>query len=1669
MEMKWIETDDYELAMFPMKLKNGQSTPVFWFIERDPKNKASQEKLKNLDMKKLKEGIWITNKFVNTQTRKLDIKGMLKFLQSEKFNPRVVTITREKNIEIIQKANVRAEELKVEKRNTFSQVGAEFLDYNMNGEEVFTSENGERLVRRADTLLYAGESNEVLSSFLIMGTIKNNNVELDIGNATSYLLGKIEDQDGWQLEDTADAISMLTQATTDIYDADNIENVINELHGALNENLSNTITPLLEKAKNGEDETRNVRNSLTLYNKYLPLFKDGEPVEQDVISPLAQHVINKFEAVNLRVNPFIPTNPPTTLFEPGEEQIVLFVSADEPEIKGDERRFYEDIQHAHSIHGIFEIGRVTNNEVDSAHRFIVLNKDAGLTKSIPATVKSTRSITEAISLTEKIYASDEPLPFSRDELESYLELDDERSVKTLPYDYVASDGGEPNKYVVPAALQQPLRLAKENLLESVGDLPTYVAEKLDMARTRVAEVFSKGQIETIAQNIKNHEEGKGIIVGNGTGTGKTRIIAAMIRYRAIRNEKSFFTTTDKELFNGLYKELAIIDSIDVVNPLVASDDPILDEDGNPLMLSDGQTSEEHFTRFKKFIKDEAPIPDDINLVMASYYAFNQKPQFKDASGKIKPFTKFKKHEKAIRIYDSTKMLEKYLKSGDTLAIFDESHYASGNSNTGANAMVLTRAATNLMYSSATYAKNVKKMRIYNRAIPDGITPTELEEMLNKGGLDVIEGFTMKMASTGMFTTYQMPTDDVKYITRSDDNNRKAYMKQNDEFANVVAKMKAISERINDALLLRKEAIKRELEKKIFDDDLLKNAERSFGFRTLNPFSRFTKLNELKITCEKAEFIAKNAIEDLKNGKKPWIPTEITSETNIKYVASRDDAPVFSEQDIEDGKHTAWLDRQNNEGKNGFVIEFSDVLRRALLQTLQVKVPTLNGFDDKNRPIVDKVPSDAREFIQSMMGDYHLAQFMELIAQCEEAIDATTSISASPIDEIKLAIEKAGFSVSEYSGRSVEIKEDEKGRRYLMRRNALNSIVRENFQSGALDAVICTRSGFTGKEWHAEQGKDERQRIAYRSLPVSSPDLEKQLLGRLVRTGMANAPMFVDVNTGLLPEKRLFMQADYRRRSLDAGTTGDANFNYKEGEVYLFSEIGNNATYRYFTNNPELFAKLGFSDNELEKSTKDFAMVATARLQLLRCDEGEEIMRGIEREYFRVIEELEAQGIKPFGDQTLHWDADLDKKILVAGTEGTDDPWDQPVYAAKLIYQSTEANITSDEVSAAIVSAKKGLAKRTLNKHVPSSPTLIDSSGKPTGFIEGIKEMESKARNWAQSTGESNGYYTQRADEFLELKSLVERTSIGDVLEFEDYAGEKQRGVLTGLDIEIFDNSASILVMVPGEAKPVRIFSHSIHKRNAVPLGMQFDKNSKIAKQFDETMNTQRRSRMVFLGDAFSMQREGIKGARSYLKGFSPRVMNITIKNESGKAELNKVILLPKKTSMHDIVSRPIQMRAVEASHYIKAIRNSRTVAKFETSMDYKRGQDIKLAYFGEKNGDHIYKVTVGRTGNKDILNSQAIKDLDVKDDAFPEKTTSAAATMFIKESNLDLFLTKMEDFGKTFISHSYGGEYINQFNKGNPPQNYDKWKAEQAKKGMDEFLLASQDSNQTTQSAVAIP
>lgn len=125
--------------------------------------------------------------------------------------------------------------------------------------------------------------------------------------------------------------------------------------------------------------------------------------------------------------------------------------------------------------------------------------------------------------------------------------------------------------VVPKQLAEVTNKALSKLSEALnGDVSGYVANRLHMSMSELADALSAEQVDGVALAMYNIEKkGQSVIIGDQTGLGKGRQAAAMIRYGLLSGYLPVFFTERYTLFSDMYRDCKAL-GIKDARPLVVN-------------------------------------------------------------------------------------------------------------------------------------------------------------------------------------------------------------------------------------------------------------------------------------------------------------------------------------------------------------------------------------------------------------------------------------------------------------------------------------------------------------------------------------------------------------------------------------------------------------------------------------------------------------------------------------------------------------------------------------------------------------------------------------------------------------------------------------------------------------------------------------------------------------------------------------------------------------------------------------------------------------------------------------------------------------------------------------------------------------------------------------------
>jgi len=780
--------------------------------------------------------------------------------------------------------------------------------------------------------------------------------------------------------------------------------------------------------------------------------------------------------------------------------------------------------------------------------------------------------------------------------------------------------------VVPANQAQVLA----DSLANIGDVDQFLVNQLGYSsKDELFSYLAAEQIDSVSLAINQMNKGNGFIIGDMTGVGKGRQGAALIRYAVRKGYNPIYFTQKPALFSDNYRDLADIGSGDL-RPFIISSDPknaaITDASGN--VVHKLPTDKEK-KRVFDYIMKNGKLPEEYDYVITTYSQINNgtkeyEPKEDGIAEKDKSYKK-KSPSAAEKSGQERRDVIQAL-SKDNIMILDESHTAGGSGGGSMYMQYIMPKVKGVTFLSATFAKRADNMPIYAMKTDlskSGISPQDMIEAISQGGVTLQEIMSKQLVQSGQMIrrerSFQGVTIDWMPVSEEED---AVQRKQFDEVSSIFSDIRAFQK---DYITPIVEGVSEELSEQGGYSDLQQGTAELGVTNTPFASKMYNLVNQLLFSL-KADAVANRVIENLKNGFKPVISFTNTMEGFL------DEAPKDTPMDK--------------------VPNFSATLMRALDGVMRYTETNLKGEKVNKFFTVNDLPEAGQN------------KYYEIREKIE---NLSADLPISPMDAIKMKIQKAGYKVGEITGRTLEMVQDENGK-YIIhnRKDRDKKSAARDFNNGQLDVLMVNKSGSTGISLHASpKFEDQRQRVMVFAQFQSDINDEVQMRGRIDRTGQKFRGKYEYIMSSIPAEQRLQMMFKAKLKSLDANTTSSQKSKFNEMEVvdYL-NKYGDDVTWQYMLEHPELSEKLGdplkilTSEGEEAQSGdtntagKEGCAAKIARyLPFLPVKEQEEVFKDITDAYNVKIQLLNDAGENDLEITTMPLKAKtISKKIWKPGTD-----------------------------------------------------------------------------------------------------------------------------------------------------------------------------------------------------------------------------------------------------------------------------------------------------------------------------------------------------------------------------------------------------------------------------------
>ena len=881
--------------------------------------------------------------------------------------------------------------------------------------------------------------------------------------------------------------------------------------------------------------------------------------------------------------------------------------------------------------------------------------------------------------------------------------------------------------VAPAAMVEAMDRTLSQIEKKHGNIDEFVRKELGYDTTdELHQALAAEQIDSVAMAIYQMKQGQALIIGDQTGVGKGRQMAALIRWAVRQGEKPIFITQKADLFSDIYRDLVDIGSGDLV-PFIFNS-PSAKENKGEMVDANGKVVYKGLSDAKmKKVLATGKLPDECDYAVLTYSQVNtgdevSQKEMEEAAKKSGARSKKSKASKDGKATPKATFLRAIAE--DNYLFLDESHTAAGTSNTGAYLQSILRSAKAATFASATFAKRPDTMPLYaiRTAMSQAkVEPDKLIGIIEKGGVTLQEIMSRELTNAGQMVRRERDMSDVVTDWKTI-NDPETVRRARENYDRTIAAFNAIIKFQEDYVKPMVDAMDKELAV-MAESAGIKRGTDKMGVENVPFASKTYNYTKQLMLALKVDAIANEVDAEIKAGRHPVIALESTMESSIKDYSAGE---VIAEP------------------------TFSASLLRGLDTVMQYTIKDENGKEQHARYSPKQLgPAGEKAY-------YELQDFIR---------KSTSDIFISPLDAIIERLHDMGYKVGELTGRNLYVERDDDGRVVVRRRTDKDKKrMQREFNSGELDVLILNKSASTGISLHAsEKFSDQRQRTMIIAQPLSDINDYMQMIGRIDRTGQVHRGYYINLGLPVPAENRFLMMLSTKLKSLNANTTTSQDSESNEVEAPdLLNKYGSQVVVEYLRDNPDIYDKMGtplkkggegggrVQTSELDeyKPQEDDARKITGYVALLTTQEQEEFYDDVVRRYNELIKYLNDTGnndlkitVMPLRAKTL------EKRVSSEGIDPTGaNPFAQNSYVEQVEMDVLRKPMKAAEIRKTIEQVNKGKRPEDYIRQVIST---IEKEDEARIAAEEARYERSKARaqeDIAKQTEKINRQQKRTAEE-----------------------------------------------------------------------------------------------------------------------------------------------------------------------------------------------------------------------------------------------------------------------------------------------------------------------------------
>ncbi|CAH6951945.1 conserved hypothetical protein [Vibrio chagasii] len=919
-----------------------------------------------------------------------------------------------------------------------------------------------------------------------------------------------------------------------------------------------------------------------------------------------------------------------------------------------------EIKALYSINDIYDIAATIKDSLESTQQVRVINSD---------NLTTTTSISDILAnyTSNQTESSKYDLNFAQARYTPLTSLARANDMAAMPANFVNAN-----------------REAVIKLIKDVGNPDQFLMNALGMTADEITEVWDAEQIDALTIGIWRLTNNKPFLQGDATGKGKGRTLAGYIIWSIKQGRTPIFMTSKPDLLSDIYRDIRDTKLESYVRPffMMSNGQEIIDKSENATIFNASSIEDLR----DGYLKGNLNSINE-NLILTTYSQVNG---LKEQNGRKKVSLESRLNERATWLLN-------FIKNNDVQFLFDESHnIANVTSNRGKVIELLTTHSQNpVIRASATWSKNAKNIAQCADLFPDDFTSEKLEKMVSTGGTAFQESLSSTLIAEGAMVRREHNFGKrIVNIIESQQGQRNKIA--TDVLAEIMQKGKEYGDKQLEVIrsLSRFNVAHRNVEQVSFA-------------------STFSLLTEGFVNSLRSEEAARAAIESVRNNQKPIIGVDKTAELSLQYLydnmlevmnapkGTAVEIPTFPDFKVV-------LDRwAQREGSRKIIIIDPPTPEQIQEAALTGATPK----DNKRQDLIhwrEELNPTSKEFLELESIE------KELVTLIQKMPD----LPLSPIDRIKVELNKSDITIAEVSGRKLHVRASDDGAGYVIEpfKSDPKAQAQFDFNSNKVDAIVVTRSGTEGISLHAQAHftQEGAHNKRHTMLVGSFFDIvqEEQFFGRGERKAQVTSALTSKIVTGMPVEARMLALSERNRLRLSASTTGNSQSLRSTNTIpNLMNNFGNDIVAEYLSNNPEVIDLLGFDlnakENIINHGTNNFksneisnlSASVLGRMSLLNYEQQNSLLDELTFFYNAKLSSERAKGLDPVNTRLVQGKITVLKEGVLSGNVQThyESEFDKPVVLQTISIEHPPVRINTEVIESSIISGNASIEAVTSTK------------------------------------------------------------------------------------------------------------------------------------------------------------------------------------------------------------------------------------------------------------------------------------------------------------------------------------------------------------------------------------